>query len=128
MKKILIALGLCAALGVQAAIINSSFETGSYSTDWTRYRNWSGGYPNGSPVVTGTPLPNTVVVTSDGSLTPFYGLSTYYNPDSGGDYFVKITTTSANQHQGIFQSFYWSGGNPIYGWFTAASGAPTIMD
>lgn len=128
MKKLLIALGLCAVIGVQAAIIdNQSFETGNYNPEWSMYKRWIGFYPNGAGTPTGTPTaPTLSVVTSDGSLTPYYGPSTYYNPDSGGIYFLKVTTGAANQHQGVLQSFTLTSATPIYGWFTAAGAGPTI--
>lgn len=127
MKKMLIALGLCAALGVQAAILNSSFETGGYNPEWGWYKRWVGTYPNGLGTSSGTPTAPTIsVVTSDGSLTPFSGPSSYYGSDSGGNYFVKITTGAASQHQGVAQSFTLSSATPIYGWYTASGAGPTI--
>lgn len=127
MKRMLIALGLCAAIGVQAAILNSSFETGT-DDNWTMYKRWVGDYPDGDGRAPGSPTAPTIsVVSSDGSLMPFYGSSPYYNPDSGGDYFVKITTGAANQHQGVLQSFTLTSPTAIYGWFTAGSlGSPII--
>jgi hypothetical protein len=134
MKKILIALGLCAALGVQAAIINNaSFETGS-TANWSTFNSWFEFppfvvYPDGSPAVSGTP-PAVSVVTyaSPGPGSPFYGPSSFYNPDSGGVFFAAITATTPSTHQGLAQTFTLSSSETMYGWFAASGGATAFVN
>ncbi len=123
MKKMLIALGLCAALGVQAAIlVNGSFED-TIGPEWSTFDSWSGTYPNGygttSPFIT-DPARARIISDNGGSFLPYVGPSTARpGGDSGGQYFLKVTTGAAGQYQGVSQFPVTISGpsDLIYGWY-----------